>query len=220
MDKPRHTPRLDLVPLSKSQLEWILASPLRHSLWSQDNASALERNLGIRFDTAIIDENVIRAIGIKLAKMEKLPAEKHIWQTCWLIVERDAQVGIGLAGFKSPPDDEGLSEVDYGIAPDWQNRGYMSEALRGLLDWAFEQDGCFGITATAVKNPASRRLLKKLGASLLEESEKESSWIFKKNTAPERNDRRERSRRTDFQAPLFDCVDTTYRLRSETGFLF
>ncbi len=177
MDNTRHTPRLDLVPLSKTQLEWTLASPLRQA---QGNASLLEQDLGVQFDTAILDENVIRAIGMKLAKMETLPAEKHIWQTYWLIVERDAQVGIGLAGFKSPPDDEGLSEVGYGIAPDWHKRGYMSEALRELLNWAFEQPDCLGITATAVINPASRRLLEKLGATLLNDDGKESAWIFRK----------------------------------------
>ena len=169
MNNIRHTPRLDLIPLSRQQLEWTLDTP-----------EALEQNLGIKFDSAIIDENVIRAIGMKLAKLVKLPPEQHVWQTYWLIVERDAQVGIGLAGFKSLPDDEGLSEVGYGIAPAWHNRGYMSEALRGLLDWAFEQPDCLGITATAVINPASRRLLEKLGATLVDEDENESSWIFRK----------------------------------------
>ncbi len=176
----RHTPRLDLIPLSRQQLKWTLDSP-----------PTLERDLGIRFDKTVIDENVIRAIGMKLAKMAKLPVEKHIWQTYWLIVERDEQIGIGLAGFKSPPDDTGLSEVGYGIAPVWQHRGYMSEALRGLLDWAFTQPDCLGVTATAVQNPASRQLLEKLGAVLIEEDENESSWVFKKSTAPERNDRGE-----------------------------
>jgi ribosomal-protein-alanine N-acetyltransferase len=178
MDSIRHTPRLDLIPLSKIQLKWTLDSPLRQA---QGSANPLEENLGIQFDTAIIDENLIRAIGMKLEKMAKLPVEKHIWQTYWLIVERKAQVGIGLAGFKFPPDDEGLSEVGYGIAPAWHNRSYMSEALRGLLEWAFEQPDCLGITAMTVRNPASRRLLEKLGATLLEENEHESSWIFRKN---------------------------------------
>jgi ribosomal-protein-alanine N-acetyltransferase len=165
----RHTLRLDLIPLSAQQLKWTLDFP-----------ESLEENLGIRFDAAIIDENVIRAIGMKLAKMAKLPVEKHIWQTYWLIILRAEGIGIGLAGFKSPPDDEGHSEVGYGIAPAWQNRGYMSEALRGLLDWAFEQPGCLGITATTVVNPASNRVLQELGAILLEENENERSWVFRK----------------------------------------
>ena len=169
MDSLRRTPRLNLVPLSTQQLKWTLASP-----------ETLEQNLGIKFDTAIIDENVIRAIGMKLKKMAELPVEQHLWQTYWLIVERKTQTGIGLIGFKSPPDDAGLSEVGYGIASAWQNRGYMSEALRGLLDWAFEQPDCLGITATTVENPASRRVLEKLGAILVDKNENESSWVFRK----------------------------------------
>ena len=174
MDSQRRTPRLNLLPLSSNQLKWTLDSPL------QDKPSALELNLNIQFDTSLIDENVIRAIGMKLAKMAKLPPEEHIWQTYWLIIERESQTGIGLAGFKSPPNENGLSEIGYGIAPAWQNRGYMSEALRGLLDWAFEQPNCLGITATTVQNPASRRVLEKLGATLIEEGENETSWIFRK----------------------------------------
>ena len=174
MDSQRRTPRLNLLPLSSNQLKWTLDSPL------QDKPSALELNLNIQFDTSLIDENVIRAIGMKLAKMAKLSPEEHIWQTYWLIIERESQTGIGLAGFKSPPNENGLSEIGYGIAPAWQNRGYMSEALRGLLDWAFEQPNCLGITATTVQNPASRRVLEKLGATLIEEGENETSWIFRK----------------------------------------
>jgi predicted acetyltransferase len=172
MDSIRHTPRLDLVPLSSIQLKWTLDSP-----------ESLKQSLGIQFDTAIIDENVIRAIGMKLSKMAKLPPEQHIWQTYWLIIERAAQVGIGLAGFKSPLDDKGLSEIGYGIAPAWHSHGYMSEALREFLDWAFEHPDCLGITATAVRNPASRHLLEKLGATLVEEDEYKSSWIFWKSSS-------------------------------------
>ncbi|MBT3338979.1 MAG: GNAT family N-acetyltransferase [Anaerolineae bacterium] len=166
-----HTPRLSLMPLSKEELKWTLASP-----------KTLEKNLGIRFDTSLIDENVIRAIGMKLPKMAKLPPEKHIWQTYWLTILREENIGIGLAGFKSSPNEAGISEIGYGIAPAYQNQGYMSEALRALVDWAFTQPDCLGVTATTVINPASNRILEKLGAALLSQDMQEKSWLIKKTS--------------------------------------
>ena len=116
----------------------------------------MQKELGLRFDEKVIDVNVTRAIGMKLEKMKSLPAEEHIWQTYWFIIIREEDIGAGLAGFKSPPNDEGLTEIGYGISPKFQNKGYMTEAVQALVNWAFENPLCLGVTATTVKNPASQ----------------------------------------------------------------
>jgi ribosomal-protein-alanine N-acetyltransferase len=38
-------------------------------------------------------------------------------------------------------------EIGYGIDPAYRNRGYMTEAVRGLIDWAFRDPRCRSITA-------------------------------------------------------------------------
>ena len=83
---------------------------------------------------------------------------------------------MGFVGFKGYPNEQGATEIGYGIAAAYQNKGYMSEAVRALIDWAFSHPFCRAITATEVYNPASRRLLEKLGAELVEHDAKSTSW--------------------------------------------
>jgi RimJ/RimL family protein N-acetyltransferase len=54
----------------------------------------------------------------------------------------------------------------------------MSEAVQALVNWALGHPFCKRVTATTVENPASRRLLEKLGARLVAEDDKSTSWEF------------------------------------------
>jgi RimJ/RimL family protein N-acetyltransferase len=138
----------------------------------------LEAELGLSISRGVITERVGRAIRMKIEKMTDLDASLHPWQTYWLIIISAENVGAGLAGFKGVPDADGATEIGYGIAPAYQNQGYMSEAIRVLVDWALEQPSCNMVTASEVENPASRRLLEKLGANLVAENETSTSWEF------------------------------------------
>jgi RimJ/RimL family protein N-acetyltransferase len=164
-----HTPRLHLLALTLHQLELCL-----------DDLPALEAELGFLIAREIIDGNLIRALGMKIVRMEKLPLEKHPWQTYWLIVLRPRSleniVGAGFVGFKGYLNAEGETEIGYGIAPQYQGKGYMTEAVRALCDWAFEHPGCRAVTATTAVNPASDRVLEKVGAVIVAQDEKSVNW--------------------------------------------
>ena len=161
------TPRLQLIPLTFAQLELAL-----------NDLTALAREMGVSLPPDMLDENVIRALGMKIKKMQAADAADHLWYTYWLIVIPTERAGAGFIGFKGYPDEDGRTEIGYGIHPAYQNKGYMTEAIRALTDWAFSYPFCRGITATTVINPASSRVLEKLGAQLLESRENESDWII------------------------------------------
>jgi RimJ/RimL family protein N-acetyltransferase len=132
--------------------------------------------LGLPIDREVIDANVVRAMGMKLEKMRSLPPEQHPWQTYWLIVLRDNPVGMGLIGFKGYPNAAGETEIGYGLAPVYWGQGYMPEAVRGLCEWAFSHPFVSAVTATTVKNPASNRVLEKVGAQLVSQDETSANW--------------------------------------------
>ena len=115
---------------------------------------------------------------MKLKKMAAMDEKQHLWQTYWLMVISADNFGAGLAGFKGVPNESGSTEIGYGIDPSYQNKGYTSEAVRVLVDWALQHPFCKTVTATTVENPASRRLLEKLGAHLVTEDDKSTSWEF------------------------------------------
>ena len=169
MDKIILTQRLRLIPLDQNQLELIL-----------QDIESFEKSLNITMTYPLITDRVRRAIGMKIDKMKNADASQHDWLTYWLILIRDENVGAGLLGFKGFPNEEGSTEIGYGIDPAYQGKGYMSEAIRALIDWAFTHPFCKVITATEVENPASKRLLERLGAQLVNVSEHSTSWEIRK----------------------------------------
>lgn len=55
----------------------------------------------------------------------------------WYAVVRETSALVGLAGYKGPPDEQGVVEVGYGILPPHRRNGYASEATAALIARAF-----------------------------------------------------------------------------------
>lgn len=82
----------------------------------------------------------------------------------WYFVatENDKRIVIGNGGFLGLPNENGLVECGYAILEPAQNNGYATEALHGLIKWAFANNVVKGIIAKTIKNnPASNRVLEK-----------------------------------------------------------
>lgn len=69
--------------------------------------------------------------------------------------------GIGLFG---PPNEEGVTEVGYGVAPSRQGKGVATEAVRGLVETLTGVAGFTTVIAsTDHDNIASQKVLEKAG---------------------------------------------------------
>jgi len=169
MNNPIFTQRLQLIPLDQKHLELML-----------QNVEALEKSLNIIMMRPLITDRVRRAIGMKIKKMQKADVPQQDWLTYWLVIIKAENVGAGLLGFKGFPDENCSTEIGYGIDPAYQGKGYMGEAIQALIDWAFTHPFCKVITATEVENPASKRLLERLGAELVSASDHSTSWEIRK----------------------------------------
>lgn len=85
----------------------------------------------------------------------------------WLcLVVRDAQnVPLGITGYIHREAD--CAEVGFLFSPESQGKGYGSESLRAICDYAFRQGGIRRLTATVTfGNVASRKTLEKIGFRL------------------------------------------------------
>ena len=144
----------ELVCLTLQQLETGLASIKQLSA---------EMNLPIVSD--LFMGNAEHAVHMKVEKMRAARKPLHLWFTYWLIVINKEGIGAGLVGFKGAPDETGTVEIGYGINIIFQGRGYMSEVVSALIEWAFDHPDCMKITATGVipGNLASRKVLVKNG---------------------------------------------------------
>jgi RimJ/RimL family protein N-acetyltransferase len=71
-----------------------------------------------------------------LASLQKAESDDHGWNL-WFCILREPRMLVGNAGFKGRPQ-AGLVEIGYSMLETHQRNGYCTEAVRGLLDWAFQ----------------------------------------------------------------------------------
>jgi len=69
---------------------------------------------------------------------------------------------VGSCGFKGPTTAEGIVEIAYGIAPEYQGNGYATQAARELVGFA-RSDGKIRVVRahTLAEKNASTRVLDK-----------------------------------------------------------
>ena len=81
----------------------------------------------------------------------------------WLVLRKSDGLIIGDAGFKGRPDANQQVEVGYGFLESEWGKGYATEAVGRLLDWAFYTKAVRKVTAeTDLNNIGSIRVLEKL----------------------------------------------------------
>ncbi len=86
------------------------------------------------------------------------------WLRLWDIVALDSDTIIGGACFKGEPDNDGMVEIGYGVADEFQDKGYGFEAIEALIKWAHSQDKVKYVMAEVEKNNIpSLRLVRHLG---------------------------------------------------------
>jgi [ribosomal protein S5]-alanine N-acetyltransferase len=86
------------------------------------------------------------------------------WICGFTIVHRGNDTVIGRCGYKGPPASDGVVEIAYGVDPDYQGRGYATEAAQALVGEAFGSDRVRIVRAHTWPGPnASTRVLTKCG---------------------------------------------------------
>ncbi|GGH86263.1 ribosomal-protein-alanine N-acetyltransferase [Pullulanibacillus pueri] len=78
----------------------------------------------------------------------------------WAIILKESQTFIGTIGYNNLSQWNKRSEVGYELHPHYWNKGYTSEALNTLIEYAFDGLGLFRLAAvTFPENAASVHLL-------------------------------------------------------------
>jgi RimJ/RimL family protein N-acetyltransferase len=99
--------------------------------------------------------------------LRKLEADPLLagWLGFYVVAEIEEHPTLaGSAGFKGPPNSEGMVEIGYSIVESLQRRGIASAAIAQLVDRAFADPRVETVTAeTPITFGASRALLEKCG---------------------------------------------------------
>lgn len=157
--------RLQMIPLTHAQL-----------LLLKQDRKLLELSLGLNPSAMLIDPLYAKEIDDARDNFW-LPntlafADTHLWYTAWEIVLKCTNTIIGGMGFAGYPNEAGEVEIGYMIDANHHNKGYATEALQLLSQWAFTHEFVKAIIVhTYSDNLPSRRILEKCGFTLANDVE-------------------------------------------------
>lgn len=144
------TERLLIKPLSYGQLQ----------LYISTGDYALERDLGLEPHPRAVSEEVKEALEQVILPQVAAAGDHYLFSTFWTIIDKHKNVMIGDLCFKGAPNEQGEIEVGYGTHSDFQNKGFMTEALGAVIQWAMCQPSVKTVLAeTTNENLASHKTL-------------------------------------------------------------
>ncbi len=163
------TTRLILVPLSHEQL-----------LLYKNDPIALAHNLNVKYIAREHDPATVADVAEALEfwiSHTLLYRDRFEWFTTWQIILKEPRLDVGGIGFAGFPNDDGKTEVGYGIDMRYHGNGYASEALEGILKWAYGYAELRSVTAQSpLQHIASHRVLIKNGFAETHRDEQLTHW--------------------------------------------
>ncbi|MGN6416049.1 MAG: GNAT family N-acetyltransferase [Pseudobacter sp.] len=162
-----HTDRLYILPLTVPALE----------LYLQGN-DLFERMEELALINRVMNPEVKRYVeSVTLPCMRRAPFDHYLYFTFWLVIEKASRLVVAELGFKGPPGAAGEVEIGYGTMKHARNRGFMTEAVGGLIQWASQRQELSAVLAeTARTNAASIRVLQKNGFEQYDQKEDMLWW--------------------------------------------
>src|ERR687894_2380464 len=94
-----------------------------------------------------------------------------VWRGYFFVHPRRRAL-VGNGGFTGDPDDSGVVEIGYEIAPEPRNRGFATEAARAMIGYAFAHADArveAVVAHTLAETNASNAVLRKVGMSFVAE---------------------------------------------------
>lgn len=89
------------------------------------------------------------------------------WGLWYMVLRARLETLIGTCGYKGKPSADGMVEIGYSVLPEYQNKGYATEAVKALIDRAFSYPEISCVIAETYPDlTASKRVLEKNGFRL------------------------------------------------------
>ena len=156
--------RLELVALTAKQLK----------LWLED-VKALEDELNCIYRGEPVLGHFVDFIRAQYAKAQS-DADNYLYNTVWFIVRKADRVVMGEIAFTGVPDERREVEIGYGLNPEFEGEGYMTEAVTTLCEWALSQKEISYVIAETENNPKSENILKRTGFHIDHQNDTAIRW--------------------------------------------
>lgn len=162
------TDRLKIFPITYVQV-----------IMYKDNKSELEKQLGFNVSGTELTDHLKAMLEKKMLTNLSGKTDNFIFNTLWLIADKKNNMLVADFGIKGNPDDKGEIELGYGTHSKFQNKGYMTEAIKGFILWASEREDIKQIMVETDKvNLASIRIVQKNNFIKYKETQDSYFWIL------------------------------------------
>ena len=163
------TERLILKPLNYEQLlKYIKAD---HSLEQELKLNKTLRSISPELKEAL-EDSILPTVAD--------PQKNYLYATLWTIILKIENKMVGDLCFMGEPNLDGEIELGYGTYIEFQRKGYMTEAVGGILQWVKTQPEVRKVLASTEKaNTASHGILQKNSFSQISETGSIINWEIK-----------------------------------------
>src|SRR5664279_2295272 len=107
-------------------------------------------------------------------------SKNYLFSTLWTVILTEENKMVGDLCFIGEPNAEGEVEIGYGTYEEFRKRGYMTEAVAGIIKWAEKQPNIRSIIASTEKsNIDSYSILERNNFIKSGETETLYNWTFR-----------------------------------------
>jgi len=145
------TERLILKPLTYNQLLKYVISD--NSLETELNLNGASRTISPELKEAL-EKTILPNVADK--------KRDYLYSTIWTAISKTENKMVGDICMYGEPNADGEIEIGYGTYDEFQNKGFMTEIVKGIIEWAKNQPKVKSIIASTEKdNIASFSILRK-----------------------------------------------------------
>ncbi|UQD57473.1 GNAT family N-acetyltransferase [Flavobacterium sp. K5-23] len=163
------TERLNLKPLTYEQLVKYIKCD--NSLEAELNLNATSRTISAELKEAF-EQTILPNVADK--------TKNYLYSTLWTAISKKENKMIGDLCIVGEPNTEGEIEIGYGIYDEFQDKGFMTEIVGGMIRWAKTQPQVKSVIASTEKtNIASFKVLEKNSFLKIGETDTLFNWSLK-----------------------------------------
>ena len=163
------TKRLILKPLTYGQL--IKYVKCDNSLEAELNLNETSRTISSELKEAF-EQTILPNVADK--------TKNYLFSTLWTAISKIDNIMVGDLCIVGEPNLDGEIEIGYGTYDEFQNKGFMTEIVSGIIVWTKTQPNIKSIIASTEKiNIASCKVLEKNRFLKIEETETSFKWRLK-----------------------------------------
>lgn len=145
----------------------------------------MEKTMGLNISAQEIDplfqDEYLDAVSNFFLPQTEANPEHYLWVTNWEIVLKEENRSIGGICLAGLPMETGETTIGYAIDKNHHRKGFATEALQCLCNWAFLYPELRAIRAGTLLLPgglASQKVLEKTGFTKESENEKETHFVL------------------------------------------